>query len=327
MKTSDSEQTYKPESAGNRMSVNVPTCQPDEHFGKLIQSLPTKNWDSVRNIYVVDAHNSLKGIVDIAKASHDDPNAKAKDIMQPIGATLSPNSDQEKAVFIAVRDDVVAIPVIDASDIFLGAVTAHALIDIMHEEHIEDAMLTAGVRKKDSNALQLTSARAALVFRSRVPWLVFGLSIGMGLGLVSSLFEETLKSSIALAYFIPVVAYVAGSVGAQTSAIAIRAMATMRIHNTTYLLKELVVGLALGTVIGSLGWIGAFLISGSGAIALVVGLALAATCVISTFVASLIPMIFKALGKDPALGSGPLATAVQDVVSILTYFLLAALLL
>ncbi|CAN5624237.1 hypothetical protein BH23PAT2_BH23PAT2_08530 [soil metagenome] len=94
----------------------------------------------------------------------------------------------------------------------------------------------------------------------------------MTIGLVSSLFEETLQASIALAYFIPVVAYVAGSVGAQTSAIAIRAMATMRIHNTTYLLKELVVGLALGIVVGNLGWIGAFVISGSSAIALVVSL-------------------------------------------------------
>ena len=321
------EQPYGPESAGSRMSINVPLCAPTDSYVAVVKSLSRKNWDSVRNIYVVGSNHVLEGIIDIAQVSHDDVAIKAKDIMQPPGATLGPKADQEKAVFIAVRDDVVAIPIIDPSGVFLGAVTAHALIDIMHEEHIEDAMLTAGVRKKGSHALQLAGARTYTMFRSRAPWLIFGLLIGMGLGLLSSLFEDTLEESIALAYFIPVVAYVAGAVGAQASAIAIRAMATTRVNNAKYLAKEILIGILLGLLLGSLGWMGAWAISGSISIAVVVGVALASACLISSFFASVIPMAFRALKKDPALASGPLATAVQDVASILTYFLLAAAIL
>ncbi len=222
--------------------------------------------------------------------------------------------------------NIIAIPVVDGQGNFLGAVTAHSIVDIMHKEHVEDALLTAGIRG-GSNVVKLAAEHTSLIVRSRAPWLIFGLLVGLGLGFISSRFEESLQRTVAIAYFIPVVAYIADSVGTQSEAIAVRALAMLKVNQFAYLFKELLVGLVLGLIVGTLGGIGAMLIASSTKIGIVVALALFVASTIAAVIAALSPIIFKRLGKDPALGSGPLATALQDVISILVYFILATALI
>jgi magnesium transporter len=141
------------------------------------------------------------------------------------------------------------------------------------------------------------------------------------------MFENTLQESVAVAYFVPVVAYIADSVGTQSEAITIRALATQKVKFVSYTLRELVIGLGLGVMLGALGAVGAAIIGRSLALGLVVGLSLLAASTIAAVLASVVPIVFKMLGKDPALGSGPIATALQDVISVLVYFIFATLLL
>ncbi|HVI69791.1 MAG TPA: magnesium transporter, partial [Magnetospirillaceae bacterium] len=280
-----------------------------------------------RNVYVVDSQKKLLGIIDVASLIQADHTVRADVMMKPTAVFLHPEADQEKAVFMAVKDDVVTIPVIDHDGHFLGSVTAHTIIDIMHAEHIEDSLLTAGLRRGKSQIFKLATERTGLIVRSRAPWLIFGLAVGLGLGLISSFFETQLQEKVALAYFIPVVAYIADSVGTQTEAIAVRALATMKIGVWRYLGKELLVGLVLGVTMGVLGGFGAWFIAQSPEIGLIVALSLFFASTVAAVMAAAIPMIFKKLGKDPALGSGPLATAFQDVISVLIYFLFAVIIL
>ncbi len=320
---SSTHKNYPAESVGSRMSQNVPVFQPSDTFQKVLRGITRYNWDSVRTVYVVDDAQKLLGIVDIAETADITEHTRLESVMvQPV-ATLRPHADQEKAVFIAIHNDVTAVPVVDKQGLFCGAITGHSLIDIMHEEHVEDALLSAGLRSKDANILKIATQRTRLVVRSRVPWLIIGLVISMGLGLITSFFEETLEQSIALAFFIPVIAYIAGSVGAQSSMIAVRALATTKVQTASYLAKELLIGISLGLILGFLGGIGAFAISQSLEVALVVGLALLSANAIGCTLASAVPMVLKKAGKDPALGSGPMATALQDILSLLIYFLLA----
>ncbi len=314
---------YPQETVGNRMSTNVPVFHKDDTFRQVLNGLTKYHWDSVRVIYVVDDANVLLGIVDIAETADISEDTELEAVMKQPLSSLHPGVDQEKAVFIAIHNDVVAIPVIDKQGVLHGAITGHTIIDIMHEEHVEDAMLTAGLRSKNSSILKLATQRTSLIVKSRAPWLIIGLIISMGLGLITSFFEETLEASIALAFFIPVIAYIAGSVGAQSSIITVRALATMKINVIHYLLKEVLVGISLGVILGTLGAIGAFAISQSMEVAAVVGLALLAANAIGCTLASAVPMLLKKMGKDPALGSGPMATALQDILSLLIYFLLA----
>lgn len=320
---------FAPETIGAVMSSNVPTCGPQTKLSDILRQLATQHWDSVRNVYVIDSNHTLLGFIDMAALIQSDHDVRAKDLMRVPEDILHPNDDQETAVFLAVKDNDVTLPVVDDKGRFQGTVTARSIINIMHTEHIEDALLASGVRRGAGGAsiTRLATERTSLIVRSRAPWLMVGLVAGLGLGLISSFFEESLQETVALAYFIPVVAYIADSVGTQSEAIAVRALATLKIQHTRYLLKELLVGVSLGLIVGVLGGIGASLIGQSGKIGVVVGLSLFVASTAAAVLASLIPIFFKARGKDPALASGPLATAIQDVLSVIIYFSLALLLL
>lgn len=310
---------YESETVGAIMSKRVPTCHGDDTQRVVLALTSGKKWDSVHNIYVVE-RSKLLGVIHVSELLHANKRTTARELMEPPGQTLGPNEDQENAIFYAIRDDVIAIPVVSERGRFLGAVTAHTLIDIMHQEHVEDALLTAGIHGKASHITKLAAERTFLIVRGRAPWLIFGLLVGLGLGVISSFFEHALQANVAIAYFIPVVAYIADSVGTQSEAIAVRALATLKINYPLYLAKELLVGCMLGILVGALGGFGAMLIAHSLHIGLAVALSLLVASIIAAVLAALIPMIFKWLGKDPALGSGPLATALQDLISILVYF-------
>lgn len=322
------QKTYPAESVGAIMSTAIPTCRIDDSLSEILHSLSLKKWASIRNIYVVDKQKKLLGVIDLAQLIQADHKVKAHALMQPTLFYLHPEADQEKAVFMAVKEDIVTIPVVDHDGHLMGSVTAHTIIDIMHDEHIEDSLLTAGIRRgKGSEIVKLATERTGLIVRSRAPWLVVGLVAGLGLGFISSLFEAQLQERVTLAFFIPVVAYVAGAVGTQTQAIAIRALATMKVSYWNYLIKELLVGTILGLIVGVVGSIGATLIGESGEVGAVVGLSLFCASLVSSVLASVIPILFKIGGKDPALGSGPLATAAQDIVSVFIYLIFAMVIL
>lgn len=318
---------YLPETVGSIMATKVPTCRPEDSRADIIKMLSGEKWESVHNIYVTNSKNKLLGIVHTWALFRAAGSTKAHEIMLPANYTLNPHDDQEKAVYHAIKEDVISIPVIDKSNALIGAVTAHSIIDVMHDEHVEDTLITAGIRGKASNVVRLATERSFMVVKSRAPWLVFGLSMGLALGFITSLFEESLKTTVAIAYFIPVVAYIADSVGTQSVAIAVRALATQKINFARYVFKELFVGVMLGVLVGVLGGIGATLISHSPRVGLVVALSLLVASSIATVLASTTPMVFKKLGKDPALGSGPIATALQDSISLTVYFLFAMWLL
>lgn len=313
---------YAPESVGSKMSVKVPVCGPDDTYAQIIKNISDDDWDSIRNVYVVNGAGKLLGYIDMTDAKPD-YNLTAQGMMETGSSILHPDNDQEKAVFMAVRDNMAVLPVTDKNGHFLGAITARTVVSIMHEEHLEDALLSAGIREEGSDIVKLASARAGMIFKRRAPWLVAGLFIGLSLGLIASLFEGILNESIALAFFIPVVAYIAGSVGAQSSTITVRALATIKLRYGRYLVKELLIGFLLGMLIGVLGGVGALLIIGQVKIAMVVGLALFAASSVAALLSVSIPFLFNALGKDPALGSGPIVTAFLDVISIVIYFLIA----
>ncbi|MFA5867682.1 MAG: magnesium transporter [Actinomycetota bacterium] len=315
--------TYPAESVGAILSENVLAVTPSHKLKDVLEAINEGAWDDIHYAYAVDDRNKLVGVVDLAGLSKTKLDMTISSLMKPPAVTLHPHADQENAVLKAVKYDITAVPVVNGDGTFVGAVVAAKIIDVMHQEHLEDALLGSGIRGRGSDIIKLATARYSRVIRARAPWLIFGAVAGLGLGLISSLFEKTLQESVALAYFVPVVAYIADSVGTQSEAITVRALATLKIKYASYIMRELIVGFVLGLILGTMGGVGAIFISGSFDIGLVVGLSLCAASTIASFLAALIPMTLKTLGKDPALGSGPLATALQDLISVLIYFLFA----
>ena len=157
------------------------------------------------------------------------------------------------------------------------------------------------------------------IIQIRIPSLALGLILGIFLSFVTSRFEEALSQDIRIAFFIPFIVYMADAVGAQTQNIYIRDLKTGKANFKIYLIKETLAGVILGiasslpTAIITAVWLA------STKITLAVSLAMFGAIAIAPLVALLTTEIFQLKHKDPAVGAGPLATAIQDTLSVLIY--------
>lgn len=174
---------------------------------------------------------------------------------------------------------------------------------------------------------ELVTARFWDLVITRFPWLLIGLFGGLLASVVVSRFETSLRENIALAFFIPVIAYMSDAVGTQTETIFIRALTDLRFSIPKYVFREFWVGALMGSIMGLLTGIFAYILSASARVGLVVGFSLFLAMTLATTLACITPLVLRSFKKDPAVGSGPFTTALQDVVSLTLYFAVATMLL
>ena len=240
---------------------------------------------------------------------------------------MTPTTDREEAASTAIRAGVSVLGVCDANARFIGAVPASALISILRDEHLEDLHHMAGILGKSE------AAKAALVappYRRalyRLPWLLVGMAGSAFATAMMTRFEAALATHIAVAFFIPAIVYLADAVGTQSEAVAVRGLSLTAADLAPLLAGELVTGILIGVTLGLLAYPLVWLTFGSVALAATVSIALVAASSVATTIGLLLPWLFGKIGYDPALGSGPLATVVQDVLSLSIYFLVAAALI
>ena len=167
--------------------------------------------------------------------------------------------------------------------------------------------------------------RMGRLLKLRLPWLVLGLGVGIAGSVVMSRFEQLLARNISLAFFVPIIVYMSDAVGTQTETIFVRDLAGKRVKFLKYLVKELILGMYMGLVLGAGIGAAAWIWLKSVPIALTVGLAMFLNVAISPLVAlGVAEVLFK--GKtDPAVGAGPFTTVIQDVISLIIYLLIASL--
>lgn len=168
-----------------------------------------------------------------------------------------------------------------------------------------------------------TKEPMSLLIEHRLPWLIIGLMGGLVLTYISSKFETLLAENIGLAFFIPVIVYMASAVGTQTDTVYIRNLNKKRTHFSIYLVKEFTLGVFLGLVFGTITGSLAYLFFNSVELGLSIGLAMASTMAIAPIVALIVPTILKREHKDPAIGTGPFVTVIQDFLSLTIYFSIA----
>lgn len=166
-----------------------------------------------------------------------------------------------------------------------------------------------------------------LLLRLRVPWLVLGLLGGTAASFIVSRFEVVISENISLAFFLPVIVYMSDAVGTQTETIFVRDLTKGKAKFSSYLLKEFILGLVLGSLFGALIGLVAYFWIGSFDIALTVFLAMAVNVALAPIVALIVPELLFKEHTDPALGGGPFTTIIQDIISILVYLLVASVIL
>jgi magnesium transporter len=161
----------------------------------------------------------------------------------------------------------------------------------------------------------------------RLPWIFLGLFGGLLTTLVVSKYQAILEADLRLAFFIPIIVYISDAVGTQTETIYIRTLSKKKIKLFSYLLKETAVGLGLGLLSGVLlGFFASYWLN-SGAIGLVIGITMVINLIIAPGLAIFIPNILYRRHTDPALGAGPVATIIQDLISLIVYFVVASIII
>jgi magnesium transporter len=156
--------------------------------------------------------------------------------------------------------------------------------------------------------------------RHRLPWLLAGLA-GSALATAAMAgFEATLSRHIAVAFFVPAIVYLADAIGTQTEAIAVRGLSLTRAGIGHLLLGELRAGMLTGGCLGLISFLPVWLFFQDLRLAAAVAVAILAAGTVAAGLGMLLPWLLARGGRDPALGSGPLATVVQDVLSLLVYF-------
>lgn len=316
---------YEDETAGRIMDSEFVALDESSTVAAAIDRVrqTAQDIDMISYLYVVDQMGRLNGVVSLRQLLLGDREQALGEIMNTGVVKVHIDTDQEEVAQLAARYDLLAIPVTDEDGVLAGIVTVDDIIDVFKEEATEDFYKMAGT-SEDEIVYQDRSLKVAGI---RLPWILFNLVGLLFAGLATTRFEEKFDMAV-LVGFIPVIMGMAGNVGAQTSTIAVRGLATGRLtlgqgRIRHFLWQQVKVGLILGVVCASIVAVAARLYQQNIGISVVVGISLFATVMIASINGVLVPVLFQRLDFDPAVASGPLVTTANDLLGILIYFGLA----
>jgi magnesium transporter len=319
---------YSDDTAGGIMVPDFIALREDTTAREAIESLQEEHLDVEMPfyLYVVDSNGKLIGVSSLRQLVVVPPTTPLKNFMTTDVFAVKTDMDQEEVAKIVARYDILAVPVVDDTNLLVGIVTVDDVIDIIREEATEDILKMAGVSGDEFIETQSVIRST----RIRLPWLSASFVGGIIAFFIVGHFEESLKQLAYLAAFIPVIMGMGGNVGTQTSTIVVRGLATGRLNirdTWQVVFKELMVGFILGAVYGILIGVVAQLRYSTAMVALSVGIAVVSSMVIAALVGSIVPMGFARINVDPAVATGPFVTTAIDIVSVYFYFQIATILL
>lgn len=313
------------ETALSHLVTEVPIGRPTDTVADACAELFATKPACADALHVVDDQRRLVGLISIRDLLRLPPELRLGDVMDKSPPSVHPDTDQERVASRALRHDVASIPVVDPGGRLLGAVPPIALLHILRREHVEDLHRLAGIHRETRHARDALEAPPVRRARHRLPWLLAGL-VGSSLSaLLMSRFQSILESQIAVAFFIPGLVYLADAIGTQTEAIAVRGLSLADVPLWRMVWGEIKTGTLIGAALAALAFLGVLLSFDDARLALAVGGSILAAGMTAATVGIGFPALLAHLKRDPALGSGPMATIVQDILSLLVYFAMVSL--
>ena len=331
MKTEDSTEVadilkYPKDTAGGIMTTEFFSLSEDATAQEAIRRLQhATDAEMVFYIYVTDKDERLVGVLSLRQLLTVLPATPLKNIMTRDVMSVTVDMDQEEVARQVASYNLLAIPVVEKDGRLAGIITVDDVVDVIREEATEDMLKMAGAIEEDtvSKSSSLGSARL------RLPWLFTNLVGSLLSGAILWYFRYTIQEVVAIVSFIPVIAAMGGNVGLQSSTLIIRGLATGLVELTdvwTVFFREvkigLVMGLACGFILTIVGW-GLH----QGFLGVVVGVSLVIAFLVSTSMATIMPIVLKRMGVDPAVAAGPFVTTANDITGITIYLTLATIFL
>ncbi|MBU0668441.1 magnesium transporter [Patescibacteria group bacterium] len=328
------------------MKKNVRSIASKKHAGSLLTSLVpvveksaaiadierllikrAKDFETINYIYVVDSEKRLLGAVSIKDIFRTDKKVGVLKLLPKKTISVHERTDGERVAYLALKHSIKAIPVVDREGRFLGAVPSDVILKVLDSAAVEDLLRFGGVMHfgKFDDVLHISLLSS---LKRRMPWLAMGLIGGVLASAIVGTFEDVLSRNLILAAFIPLIVYMADAVGTQMEAFIIRDLAV----NTDfkffkYFLRQCSIVLLMGALLSGLFYGGALLFYGNAMISFVIAAALFIAIFSSLLTGLIVPFLFSKLKLDPANASGPIATIIQDILSVFIYFAIASLIL
>jgi len=285
--------------------------------------------DLTRRIFVLNDMGELVGYVPGRNLIINPPYVPLKQVMRPVLHTVRPEDSRDEVVDIVERYKVPALPVVNESDVLLGVITYEDVVDVMEDIADETIASMAGTAEVVSEHEPVFRR-----FLWRAPWLVVTLCAGFITATVMASFQGEIWFSF-VPFFVPLIAGMSGNVGIQCSTILVRAMSTGELSYRSRreaVGKELGIGLLIGLVFGSVCAIIVYMLNIYGfhqvksdpfVIVLTVSSGLIGACMTATLLGTLSPFFFARFRIDPAVASGPIVTAFNDVIATIMYIFVA----
>jgi magnesium transporter len=313
------------ETAAQHASVDVPVFAPDRRAGDVRQELVGRRFESAGHIVVCDGP-MFTGVATLEELLAAPFDARLADVMRRDPPVVTPAEDQEVAAWRAVRRGESALAVVDADGRFVGLIPPRGLLAVLLSEHEEDLSRLGGFTRTTAAVRASSEEPVERRLGHRLPWLLVGLAGALVAADIVGWFEATLKESVMLAFFVPGLVYLADAVGTQTETVVVRGL-SVGVAFRSMVGRELATGLAIGLVLAVVAGPVVWWRWGQPDVALCVGLAVFGACSTATVAAMALPWLFDSVALDPAFGSGPLATVIQDLLSLLIYFAVASVVL
>jgi magnesium transporter len=317
---------YAKDTAGGIMTTEFFALSEDATAQEAIRRLQhATDAEMVFYIYVTDKDDHLVGVLSLRQLLTVPPATPLKNIMTRDVMSVAVDMDQEEVARQVASYNLLAIPVVEKNGTLVGIITVDDVVDVIREEATEDMLKMAGAIEEEPASKSSSLGSAKL----RLPWLFTNLIGSLLSGAILWYFRYTIQEVVAIVSFIPVIAAMGGNVGLQSSTLIIRGLATGLVELTdvsTVLFREvkigLLMGLACGLMLTVVGWG-----LGQGFLGVVVGVSLVIAFLVSTSMATIMPIVLKRMGVDPAVAAGPFVTTANDITGITIYLTLATLFL
>lgn len=298
--------------------LDIPLVAPGATVADILDAITGRQFERASAIVVAEG-GVFHGLIKIEGLLAAERNKTAIDIMDPDPPVVRPGMDQEAVAWRMVRHGENTLAVVDGEGKFRGLIPASAMLAVLLREHAEDLARIGGFSHDTEVAATALQENVRRRIRHRLPWLMVGLAGSLIATQIVDAFQGELQKTLALALFLPGIVYLADAVGTQTETLVIRGL-SVGVPIRRAFRQEAVTGVLIGAGLGLAFFPFALWLSGDTAVAFTVALSLLAACSVATLLALSLPWMLKRRGIDPAFGSGPLATVVQDIASVLMYF-------
>jgi len=319
--------SYPEHTVGALMDFDIVTIREDISLEVVLRYLRRigRLPDHTDKLFVVDRENRLRGVLPLKRLVVHDPEVSVEEVMADDAVVFHPEEEASDAAQAFGRYDLVTAPVVDANSKLVGRITVDAVMDFIREESESEVLSLAGLREEEDIFASVWKS-----VQNRWTWLAINLITAFIASRVIGVFEGSIEKIVALAALMPIVAGIGGNSGNQTTTMIVRGLALGQVstHNMKALLmKEMGVGLLNGLVWGGVLGLAAFVLYHNFALGLVMTGAMTLNLLLAAVMGVMIPLLMIKMGRDPAVGSSVMITAVTDSGGFFIFLGLATLFL